>query len=117
MADEPHDRILDEMSRDSLSTQSAREPEFVAPVLTDQLVWNLDTTLAQILAQGIGRLREMDHGHPAGLAHEDWLGILREMAAGFQQYADADLNCSDADYDKLNRSLDLLREWFPHLWD
>lgn len=94
-----------------------REPEFVAPALTDKLVWNLDNTFAQILAQGVRRLREMDHGHPVTTTPEGWHAILDEMADGFQRYADADACGVDADYELLNRSLDLLREWFPHLWD
>lgn len=85
------------------------------PIIEDELVWNLHVTLAQILAQSVGRLREMDHGYPVTLTTDSWRAVLDEMVDGFQQYADSGDHYPD--YDKLNRSLDLLREWFPHLWD
>lgn len=95
-----------------------RDPLFVAPKLTGELLWNLDNTLAQILAQSIRDFRTLQHGYPALFDDQkEWLAVLDEMADGFQAYADADSRGENADYDKLNRSLDLLRKWFPHLWD
>jgi hypothetical protein len=95
-------------------TSDFRPGDSDVPVLSDELVWNLDTTLAQILAQGIGRLREMDHGYPGALTEASWHAILEEMVAGFQSYAEARDHVPD--FGRLNKSLDLLREWFPHLW-
>lgn len=88
------------------------------PVLADEHIWNLDVTLAAIIAQGVRRLSEFDNGYPAfpgADTMEEWRAVLAEMADGFEEYATEKRDVLD--YAGVERSLDLLRAWFPHLWD
>lgn len=87
------------------------------PKLDVEHLWSLDVSLAAILADAIPRLRDLDHGHPYGLTLDEWRTTLTEMADGFAQYAESDKTGFDPDVDKLNRSLDLLKQWYMHLWD
>ena len=97
--------------------RESSEEAWKPPVLREEQVWNLDHTLAAVAGQGIRMLRERDYGHPGSVTNEEWRDILDRMASGFEQYASAEVRSEDADMDALNTSLDLLRQWFPHLWD
>ena len=88
------------------------------PVLVAAHTWNLDDTLAQVIAQGVRLLRERQVAFPPTLTPDEWDAVLDEMAEGFEAWHQTrHVRRNDEALPKLNRSLDLLREWFPHLWD
>lgn len=87
-------------------------------------VWSFDTYLAQVIAGGVRELAGNLHGCPPALVDGDdvdagcerWAQILDEIAMGFEHWATNDTRGAD-DLAELNRSLDLLRQWWGHLWD
>jgi len=88
------------------------------PVLDETHTWNLDDTLAQVIGQGVRLLRQRQIAFPPTVTAEQWDDILDEMAEGFETWhTTRHVRRNDEALPKLNRSLDLLREWFPHLWD
>lgn len=79
--------------------------------------FGFDTYLAGVIAGGVQELRDREIGHPGTLTADEWNRILDEIVAGFRQYHAADASGHDPDYDAVDHSLGLLREWWPHLWD
>ena len=79
--------------------------------------WNLDLTLAMELYTYLRAFKDIKPGHPACLTEEEWDNILDEMVEGFADYIrrkdEIDFN---AEYPKLNRSLNLLKEYWQALW-
>ena len=49
-------------------------------------MWGFDTYLANVIAGGTKRLREINHGHPTDLTNEEWLKILDEISNAFVKY-------------------------------
>lgn len=83
--------------------------------------------LAGVIAGGLDLLAERGIGAPAAFyedrenfsddtaALEKWRAVLGEMALGFRLYHDRDM--PDDLPPELDRSFELLREWWGHLWD
>jgi len=89
---------------------------------SDRHVWNLDVALAEFLAATLPQLRcPPSSGWPGDDPRfpepEDWNAVVDEMAAGFARYASADRFGDREAYAEVDRSLELLRGCFPHLWD
>lgn len=82
-------------------------------------VWGFDTYLANVIAGGTKRLREINHGHPTDLTNEEWLKILDEISNAFVKY-NKEMDEVEL-YAKENLAgtgaWGLLQEWFPDLWD
>lgn len=80
--------------------------------------WNLNLTLAMEIYTYIRAFRDNTHGHPACLeSMEEWDKILDEMMEGFADYIKRrDEVTFHPDNSKLERSLDLLKEWWEALW-
>lgn len=79
--------------------------------------WNLDLTLAMELYTYLRAFKDIKPGHPACLTKEEWDNILDEMIEGFADYIRRkdEINFN-AEYPKLNRSLNLLKEYWQALW-
>ena len=80
--------------------------------------WNLNLTLAMELYTYLRAFKDIKPGHPACLkSMEEWDKILDEMIEGFADYIkrrdDVSLN---QDNSKLNRSLNLMKEWWEAFW-
>jgi hypothetical protein len=77
------------------------------------------TVLAAFIADGVEKMAAFGNGYPGELTFEDWQAICAEMVAGFRGFAKhwgSDTEGPET-IENLNKSLDLLRAWFPHLWD
>lgn len=107
----------------------------------DRAVWSIDVHLANVIPQMVRQLKEVTHGTPhemfeeddwddekyeykegaLELASEKWARTLEEIAEGFEEYYKLSVegNCSQEAWEseKFNRAFDLLREYFPNLWD
>ena len=86
-------------------------------------VWSFDTYLAEAIVYGIRELRRVQHGYPAEMSsYEEWDAILAEMEEGFELIADWDWPYDpdevlvEANRAKCQRALDLLHQYFHHLW-
>lgn len=79
-------------------------------VLTDSEIGDLDVSLARVIADAVHRLRDMDHGYPAGMEHEEWIAILTELEQSFATY-----NCHECKVPK--HGLKLLKRYWQDLWD
>lgn len=106
-------------------------------------LWGLDSYLAEMLGRAFRELADVTHGYPSNLtkgdiynptreatdeAFEEWQRILREIASGFERYAEEE-NYDDPDYvknfkedaderhDAVKNSLSLMAEWYPSFWD
>lgn len=80
--------------------------------------WNLNLTLAMELYTYIKAYKDIKPGHPVCFENmEEWEAVLDEIADGFADYIkrrdEVELN---AGYPKLERSLDLLKEYWEALW-
>lgn len=78
--------------------------------------WNLDRTLALELYTYIKAFKDITPGHPCCFENmEEWHAVLDEMAEGFADY----VNQADEFFpntNKLNHSLNLLKEYWEALW-
>ena len=90
-------------------------------------VWSFDHYLSDVICRGIEQLRE-GYGYPAHLdSFEQWVEILDEMHKGFYfhaHYWDRMLEDNfswqkeQEVYDPmLERSLELFKEYYRHMWD
>ena len=80
--------------------------------------WNLNLILAMELYTYVKAFRDITPGYPACFENiEEWYAVLDEIADGFADYItrrdEIDFN---ADYPKLNRSFNLLKEYWEALW-
>jgi hypothetical protein len=96
--------------------------------------WNADRYLAWVIVNTITLYKKNLVSHPANLSFEEWNSILQEMIDSFTYYLDADeaLDAEEEEtlesyakrftdielgrVDALHRGLDLLKEYFMHLW-
>lgn len=92
----------------------------------DRDCWSFDAYLSKVIAGGIKVLRNNLHSCPPELCEPDgdvdkgcerWAAILDEIALGFGDYLDDDEFNRDPGSPEFNRAFDLLRQWWPHLWD
>lgn len=94
---------------------------------SDEDCWSFDIYLSKVIAGGVKVMRENLHGCPPELCDPDgdvdkgcerWAAILDEIALGFDGYTDANgERLEDSDSPEFERAFDLLRKWWPHLWD
>lgn len=89
--------------------------------------WSFDYTLAKYMAGVLAEFRRVNIAYVDGLTFEEWDGILKEMQEGFEEYykardaqwqgeGDNSYVRTEQALPKLRRSLDLMNEWYPHLW-
>jgi hypothetical protein len=72
--------------------------------------------LAAFIADGVEKMAAFGNSYPPDLTFECWQEICAEIVAGFRGYVQ-ESGLDDESSENLNKSLDLLRAWFPHLWD
>jgi hypothetical protein len=105
----------------------------------DKMARSIDATLSKIIPQLIADLKKGNHGVPWSMfpdnievgeetpeqfkeASEKWDKILDEIAEGFQYYHDNQYECWTDDehkilMEKLEKSFNLLQEYFTALWE
>ena len=85
--------------------------------------WNLDTFLAQVIADSMAWLRENGHGYPAeeGMTEERWNEILTEIEVPLRAWAelkhDMDLDEEERWVVRCDHSLELFKRYFFSMWD
>ena len=77
--------------------------------------WNLNLTLAMELYTYLRAFKDIKPGHPACCTEEEWDNILDEMIEGFADYI-RQRDEFEPKMAKLNRSLNLMKEWWEALW-
>ena len=85
---------------------------------SDDETWNLDHSLAKIIAPRLRRFRELNNGHPGTMSEEEWEECLDEMVWAFEYIADEGGNYVEntAQLERAERGLQLFAEHFSHLW-
>ena len=107
----------------------------------DRAVWSIDVHLANVIPQMVRQLKKVTHVVPSEMFEEGdwdekenyykdeamevatakWDAILDEIAEGFDEYyiLSVEGNCSQEAWEseKFKRAFDLLRKYFPNLWD
>jgi hypothetical protein len=102
----------------------------------DSELWSLDYTILKLVYPRLKAFREgklngtplhptdvYPEGHeeaglPKALTEEEWDSILGEILVGFKMVIDADCYpLMGEQHVRLERSMDLFREWFFALWD
>lgn len=84
--------------------------------------WNLDLTLAELLAHNLEELALSGHGYPATWENESvWKAFLLFHARSFKAYVEDDFNMSFQERQgvvrKTQRSLVSIANVLPFLWD
>ena len=91
-------------------------------------LWGLDFTFIKFIYPRLKLFRETSIGMPGNIyfdcgedddkAREKWNSILDEMLEGFKLAISSEsYPLMDEDHEKLERSMDLFREYFFALWD
>jgi len=85
----------------------------------DRVTWNLCNEMVSWLLPRLIRLRDLTIAHPPNLKEEEWISILDEMIEGFtdlsmQHYFD--FMWDEEKTKKMERALDLFRDYFFYLW-
>lgn len=108
----------------------------------DRAIWSIDYYLAELIPQLVLRLKEVTHGVPFAMFEEDdwdeeefsykdgrmeiaskrWDKVLEEIADGFIYYKENiydsfGLEEVEEVQEKLNKSMNLLKEHYMSLWD
>jgi len=83
------------------------------PDFVPEHFWNLDLTLAGIIAKAVREFRARETGTPGSVPEGEWDTILRRIEDGFQAYYDADASVGTEPPDE---ALDLLKEHWGALW-
>jgi hypothetical protein len=71
--------------------------------------------LAEVIVEGMNKLLDWGHGYPSELNVDTWDMILRDIRDDFQKYIDTRDTIVNVHYP--NKGFDLLKKWFPHMWD
>jgi exonuclease V gamma subunit len=80
--------------------------------------WNMDHTLAMIIAPMLKQLKATKHGYPSTLTVEEWDNILGEMIWSFENSASEDMSIAQiADQDRIDRGFQLFGKYYKNLWD
>lgn len=81
--------------------------------------YSLDNTMAIWLIPRLAFLRDNCHGYPRELnGIDEWKAILTEIIKGLEIIADdIFIHVGPKEQEQVNRSLNLLRQWFLALWD
>jgi hypothetical protein len=128
-------QIIKEISKGKPERRKKMLKDYEDKGWTDRDTWSLDYTIAQFVLPRLKRFREVasgcpgifcpidDNGKPMkgrgipkdGMKH--WHKLLDEMIVGFQLMNDGNQFLgSKEDYKKMNKALDLFREFFFDLW-
>ena len=107
----------------------------------DRAIWSIDVYLSDQIPQLVRRLKEIAHGTPTQMfedsdwdeegnyytdeamkrASAKWDAILDEIAEGFEEYyflsVEGDCSMEAWESEKFKKAFDLLKEYFPNLWD
>lgn len=82
----------------------------------DSEVWNLDFTLAKIIAPRLRRFKETKDGwNPSDMTVEEWETALDKMIAAFEYFGD-DSRWLTENESKHQEGLDLFAKYFSRLW-
>ena len=90
---------------------------------SDRDLWSFDDFLTVTIRDGLREwLTWPPTGHPMDLSYDEWLAILQEIVDGmdaalvWQNEGDFELWQREGEA-KFNRAMDLLKQWWFHLWD
>lgn len=75
----------------------------------DSDMWNLDFTIAELIASRLKMFRKRNECHPSSMTFEEWNGILDKMIYGFENYDEAS--------DESKEAFELLSKHYMHLWE
>ncbi|MDE3023030.1 MAG: hypothetical protein KGI54_14475 [Pseudomonadota bacterium] len=101
----------------------------VSVIIDDYDVWNLDHTLALIIAPALKKLKEIGQGSPAvydndlpeNLRDEDvhakWAWILDEMIFAFEVYSNSPWDVAEDNAARIINGMRLFGKYFMNLWD
>ncbi len=79
--------------------------------------WNLDMTFACFMVPRLKAFREMTCGYPGALSSmEEWHGILDRVIDGLELMSEDRVVYSDDERERIERGLDLFREWIQGMW-
>jgi hypothetical protein len=95
--------------RRAKQTTRRRHSSGVRTVLTDDEVWDLRSSLAYLIADGLERLAAAGMSTPVDVDGETWQKQLRGAAASFRASVEGD--------DTPTEGLDFLRSRWRDLWD
>lgn len=75
-------------------------------------LWNMDSYLSKVIAGAFREWADVSMSHPDGITHEEWQGILRDIAASFDAYiASREAN------ELVEPNWELFTHWWGHFWD
>jgi hypothetical protein len=75
--------------------------------------WNLDTTVADLIARGCDEMRTNGTSYPADMGREAWEEILTRISEPLHNYA----NGKSIDAQPAQEALRLFAEHLPRMWD
>lgn len=78
--------------------------------------YNMNVTLANVIAQHLRAFCENNVASPAGVDGEEWSGKLEQMAAAFETYAAQDGCLDESDKAWVKKGMALFIEHFNDLW-
>ena len=86
---------------------------------SDEDVWGFHFYLAQVIAGGIGYMRDIQHGHPGSLTPEAWSRVLLDIETGMEAALlyEKQGHWEDDGQAAFYFALTQLRTWWFDLWD
>jgi hypothetical protein len=84
----------------------------------DSETWSLRDTIANFILPRIKRFKEVTIGMPVGMTKEKWYDILDKMIISFELIVrnNGEMLLDDEEMKKMNKGLDLFKEYFLSLW-
>lgn len=87
--------------------------------------WNLDSSIAIVVYCSTKRMIECGYSYPPECTPEEWKEILRQINEGMKIYLEDKLffefidnkQTYEENKQKVDKALELIKEWFYTLWD
>jgi hypothetical protein len=102
---------MDKKDREALFEQQRKDRGW-----DDSDTWSLNSSLAQWFLPRLKRFREISIAHPHNITSDEWNDLLDQMIIGFETFLEDNYIGDQSKVDKIDRALDIFKEWFYHLW-
>lgn len=80
-------------------------------------LWNLDSTLAGIIADAVEQFSEHAGGRPVNISEKRWIKIQRKIVKGFRVYHELDGAIpTEKQHKQFEKAMALFAEWFAAFW-
>lgn len=102
---------MDKVDREKILAQQIEERGW-----SDEDTWSLNTKFTEWFLPRLKRFREISIAFPHNITSDEWHSLIDEMIEGFEIFLDDNFVGDQEKVNKINRALEVFKEWFLSLW-